>query len=73
MCEKVQSAGACIPGFIDKNDHIISWNKDVLSEVSWLEKEQNSRLFHFLISADISRNDSWFVKYTWIKPDDVIN
>ena len=22
---------------IDKNDHVISWNKDLLSQVSWLE------------------------------------
>ena len=24
-------------GSIDKHDHVISWNKDVLSQVSWLE------------------------------------
>ena len=27
------------PEFIDKKDHVILWNKDVLSEVSWLEKK----------------------------------
>ena len=70
MYEKGQSAKIYRPGFIEKDDHVISWNEDLLSQVSWLEKE-NYWLFHFLISGDISRNYSWFVKYTWIKRDDV--
>ena len=34
-----QSARIYRPGFIEKNDHVISWNKDFLSQVSWLEKK----------------------------------
>ena len=48
----------------------MSWNKDLLSKVSWLEKK-NKKFLHLLISTYISKNDFWVVKYTWIKDDDV--
>ena len=34
-----QSARIYRPGFRDKYDHVISWNKDLLSQVSWLWKK----------------------------------
>ena len=37
--EKGNSARIYRPGFIDKNDHVISWDKDLLSRVSLLERE----------------------------------
>ena len=36
--QKGKSARIYRSGFIDKNDHAISWNKDLISKVSWLEK-----------------------------------
>ena len=37
--EKGQSARIYRSGFIEKNDHVIPWNKDLLLQVSWLEKK----------------------------------
>ena len=38
--EKGQSARIYRPKFIYKNDHVISWIKDLLSQASWLEKKK---------------------------------
>ena len=40
----------------DKNDHVISWNKDLLSQVSWLEKKANDFSTFPLISAEMILN-----------------
>ena len=79
--KKGQSSRIYRPGFMDKHDHVISWNKDLLSQVSWLGK----KTFHFLISAYISAeiipelwnmygsnemtslNNIFFKKYLWCK------
>ena len=79
--KKGQSARIYRLGFIGKHDHVISWNKDLLSQVSWLGK----KTFHFLISAYISAeiipelwnmygsnemtslNNIIFKKYLWCK------
>ena len=37
--KKGQSARIYRPGFVDKYDHVMSWNKDLLSQVSWLGKK----------------------------------
>ena len=37
--KKGQSARIYRIGFIDQHDHVISWNKDLLSQVSWLWRE----------------------------------
>ena len=60
--------------FIDKNsDLVISWDKNMLStftrKSAW---QKNEWLCHFLISADINRNDFWFVIYKWIKQRGII-
>ena len=48
------------PGFTDKYDHVISWNKDFVSQVNWLRKKTSGfSTFRFLL---ISRNDLWIMK-----------
>ena len=50
MYEKAQSARIYRPGFIDKNDHVMSWNKDLLSQIIWFEKKLVSiLLFNFCL------------------------
>ena len=58
--QKGQSARIYRPGFINKNDHVISWNKNLVPQISWLDKKNSD------FSTDISRGDNWFVKYTQI-------
>ena len=36
-----QSARIFRQRLIDKNDHVISWNKDFVLQVSWPEKKKN--------------------------------
>ena len=68
--KKGQSSRIYRPGFMDKHDHVISWNKDLLSQVSWFGKKQVTfSLFNFCLY--ISRNDPWILQYVWIKRNDV--
>ena len=69
------------PGFIDKHDHVICWNKDRLSQVSWLGKkttdfstfnsclyitEMISELWNMYGSSTMtSVNNIFFKKYLW--------
>ena len=71
------------PEIIDKNDHVISWNKDLLSQVSWIEKDtRDFSTFLFLLTSaemsldlrDIHRsndmaplNNIFFKKNIWCK------
>ena len=53
-------------GFIDKyKDFVISWDKTMLStftsKSAW---QRNEWFYHFFISVDINRIDSWPVNYT---------
>ena len=61
-----QSVRIYRPGFIDKYDHVTSWNKDLLSQVTWLGKKTGD-FFHFLIPAYISVK---MISESWMCPSE---